>query len=280
MPGRVEGKVAFITGAARGQGRSHAVRLAEEGADIIAVDICRQVDETKRFYDGATEEDLAETARLVEKLDRRCVTSVADVRDFDALKSAVDAGVAELGGLDIVSANAGIFLHSDRTHEVTEADWDATLDINLKGVWQTAKAVVPHFIEQGRGGSIILTGSTGSLKGAANVAAYIAAKHGVVGLMRVLSNELAQYSVRVNCVHPTGVATPMLLNATTFGLFRPDVPNATQEDAEPVFVSTNALPIPWVEPRDVSNAVLFLASDEGRYITGTDLRVDAGYVTK
>jgi SDR family mycofactocin-dependent oxidoreductase len=280
MPGRVEGKVAFITGAARGQGRSHAVRLAEEGADIIAVDICETVPAARRFYEGPTEADLAETAKLVESHDRRVVTATVDVRDYAALKAALDDGVAQLGGLDIVCANAGIFLHSDKTHEVTESDWDDTLDINLKGVWQTAKAAVPILIEQGRGGSIILTGSTGSLKGAANVAPYIAAKHGVHGLMKVLSNELAPYDVRVNCVHPTGVATPMLLNDTTYGLFRPDVPNATQDDARPVFVSTNSLAIPWVEPVDVSNAVLYLASDEARYVTGTDLKVDAGYTTK
>lgn len=280
MSGRVEGKVAFITGAARGQGRSHAVRLASEGADVIAIDICRQIDSVKRFYDGATEEDLAETVQLVEKEGRRCFTAVADVRDYAGLKSALDAGVAELGRLDIVIANAGIFLHSDKTHEVTEQDWDDTQDINLKGVWQTAKAAVPHLIEQGRGGSMIFTGSTGALKGVANVAAYIAAKHGVRGLMKVLANELAPYNVRVNCVHPTGVATPMILNSPTFKLFLPDVENPTQEQAAPIFATTNGLSIPWVEPEDVSNAVLFLASDEARYITGTDLKVDAGNTVK
>ncbi|MFG1927367.1 mycofactocin-coupled SDR family oxidoreductase [Cryptosporangium sp. NPDC048952] len=278
--GRVEGKVAFITGAARGQGRSHAIRLAQEGADIIAVDVAEDIPSVTRFYPGATEADLAETVTQVEALDRRIIASKVDVRDYAALKNALDAGVAELGHVDIVSANAGIFLHSDKTHEVSDSDWDDVLDINLKGVWHTVKAAIPHLIQQGTGGSIILTSSTAGIKGTPNVAPYTASKHGVVGLMKTLALELAEHNIRVNSVHPTGVATNMILNETTFKLFLPDEEHPTQEQAAPVFQSTNALPVPWVEPIDISNALLFLASDEARYITGLELKVDAGYTTK
>lgn len=280
MAGRVAGKVAFITGAARGQGRSHALRLAEEGADIIAVDICESLPGMERYYPGATPEDLAETVRQVEALDRRIVAAQADVRDYAALKSALDAGVAELGHVDIVSANAGVFAFGDKTQDVTDEEWDLVNDINAKGVWHTAKAVIPHLIAQGTGGSIILTSSTAGLKGTPNVAPYTASKHAVVGLMRTLALELGQYSIRVNSVHPTGVATQMIQNEATYRLFLPDVEHPTKEQAEPVFTSTNALPIPWVEPIDISNAVLFLASDEARYITGLELKVDAGYTAK
>jgi len=280
MAGRVEGKVAFITGAARGQGRSHAVRLAQEGADIIAVDLCEPVPSIERYYPGATEDDLAETVRQVEALDRRIVAAKADVRDYAALRSALDAGVAELGHVDIVSANAGVFAFGEKTQDVTDADWQDVIDVNQTGVWHTAEAVIPHLIEQGTGGSMILTSSTAGLKGTPNVAAYTASKHAVVGIMRTLALELAPYSIRVNTVHPTGVGTDMILNEATFRLFMPDVEHPTKEQAAPVFASTNALPIPWVEPIDISNAVLFLASDEARYVTGTELRVDAGYTLK
>jgi SDR family mycofactocin-dependent oxidoreductase len=280
MSGRLEGKVAFITGAARGQGRSHAVRLAEEGADIIAVDICEPIGNVGKLYPPATEADLAATVEQVEKLDRRIVASKADVRDFDALKGALEEGISALGHVDVVSANAGIFLFGEQTHEVSDQDWDDVLDINLAGVWHTCKAVIPHLIEQGTGGSIILTSSTAGLKGTPNVAPYTASKHAVVGLMRTLALELAPHNIRVNTVHPTGVATDMILNEAAFKLFLPDVEHPTQDQAAEVFASTNALPIPWVEPIDISNAVLFLASDEARYVTGTELKVDAGYTLK
>jgi SDR family mycofactocin-dependent oxidoreductase len=280
MSGRVEGKVAFITGAARGQGRSHALRLAQEGADIIAVDIAEDIPSVTRFYPGATEADLAETVKEVEALDRRIVATKVDVRDYEALKAAFDAGIAELGHVDIVSANAGIFLHSDKTYEVSESDWDDVLDINLKGVWHTVKAAIPQMIEQGTGGSIILTSSTAGIKGTPNVAPYTASKHGVVGLMKTLALELAEHKIRVNSVHPTGVATNMILNETTFKLFLPGIEHPTQEQAAEVFQTTNALPVPWVEPIDISNAVLFLASEESRYVTGLQMTVDAGFTTK
>ena len=278
--GRVEGKVAFITGAARGQGRSHALRLAEEGADIIAIDIAESLPGMDRYYEGATEEDLAETVRQVEALDRRIFARKADVRDYSGLKAALDEGVAELGRVDIVSANAGVFAFGDQTHEVTDEEWQLVTDINQTGVWHTAKAVIPHLIEQGTGGSIIITSSTAGLKGTPNVAAYTASKHAVVGIMRTLALELAPHRVRVNTVHPTGVATDMILNEATFKLFLPDVEHPTKEEAAPIFESTNALPVPWVEPIDISNAVLWLASDEARYVTGNELKVDAGYTLK
>ena len=280
MAGRVEGKVAFITGAARGQGRSHAVRLAQEGADIIALDVAADIESVKRIYPGATEADLAETVAQVEALDRRIVAAKADVRDLDAVKGVLERGVAELGHVDIVCANAGIFLFGEPAHEVSETDWRDVLDINLTGVWQTCKAAIPHLIEQGTGGSIVITSSTAGLKGTPYVAPYTASKHAVVGLMRTLALELAPYRVRVNTVHPTGVATPMILNEPTYRLLVPGEENPTREQAAAVFTSTNALPVPWVEPEDVANAVLFLASDESRYVTGTELKVDAGYTIR
>ena len=280
MAGRVEGKVAFITGAARGQGRSHALRLAEEGADIIAVDIAEDIASVRRFYPGATEADLAETVKEVEALDRRIVATKADVRDYAALKAALDEGVAQLGRLDIVSANAGIFIFGEQTHLVSEGDWQDVIDINLTGVWHTAKAAVPHLIEQGTGGSIIITSSAAGLKGTPNVAQYTASKHAVVGLMRTLALELAPHMIRVNSVHPTGVDTIMIQNDATRKLFLPGVADPTREQAAEAFQATNVLPVPWVEPRDVSNAVLWLASDEARYVTGVTLPVDAGYTIR
>jgi SDR family mycofactocin-dependent oxidoreductase len=278
MTGRVAGKVAFITGAARGQGRSHAIRLAQEGADIIAVDICEDVPGIP--YPGPTEADLAETAKQVEALDRRIVATKADVRDYPALKAAVDDGVAQLGRLDIVSANAGIGTSPVKAWEMDDSTWQTMLDINLTGVWHAAKAAIPHLIEGGNGGSIILTSSAAGLKAYENIAHYVSAKHGVVGLMRTLALELAPYMIRVNSIHPTQVDTDMIQNEATYRLFRPDLEHPTREDFAPASQSVNALPIPWVEPVDISNAVLFLASDEGRYITGVTLPVDAGTVIK
>jgi SDR family mycofactocin-dependent oxidoreductase len=280
MPGRVEGKVAFITGAARGQGRSHAIRLAQEGADIIALDLCESIESVTPYYPGATEDDLAETVREIEALDRRIVATKADVRDYSAVKAALDDGIAQLGHVDIVAANAGIFEFGNASHEVSEQEWADVLDINLTGVWHTTKAVTPHLIEQGTGGSIIITSSTAGIKGTPYVAAYTASKHAVVGLMRTLALELAPHRIRVNTVHPTGVETNMIMNDATWRLFMPDVEHPTKEQAEAAFTPTNALPVPWVQPVDISNAVLFLGSDEARYVTGTELKVDAGYTIK
>jgi SDR family mycofactocin-dependent oxidoreductase len=278
MTGRVAGKVAFITGAARGQGRSHAIRLAQEGADIIAVDICEDVPGIP--YAGATEADLAETVKQVEALDRRIVAAKADVRDYAGLKSALDDGVAQLGRLDIVSANAGIGTAPVSAWEMEESIWQTMLDINLTGVWHTTKATIPHLIEGNRGGSIILTSSAAGLQAYPSIAHYVSAKHGVVGLMRALALELAPYFIRVNSLHPTQVDTPMIQNEPTWRLFRPDLEHPTQADFAPASQAMNALPIPWVDPVDISNAVLYLASDESRYVTGVTLPVDAGAVIK
>ena len=278
MTGRVDGKVAFITGAARGQGRSHAVRLAQEGADIIAIDICAPIENT--VYPPSTPEDLAETAELVKGLDRRIVTAQVDVRDYDALKAAVDDGVEQLGRLDIIVANAGIGNVGNMLHKIREHIWQDMIDVNLSGVWKTVKAGVPHLIAGGRGGSIILTSSVGGMKALAYTGHYCAAKHGVVGLMRSFAVELGQHMIRVNSVHPTQVNTPMAMNDATFRLFAPHKENPGPEDFAPMSQMMHTLPVPWVEPVDISNAVLFFASNESRYVTGVQLPVDAGSLLK
>jgi (+)-trans-carveol dehydrogenase len=278
MTGRVEGKVAFITGAARGQGRAHAVRLAQEGADIIAVDICKQIDSVQ--IPLSTPEDLAETADLVKGLNRRIYTAEVDVRDYDALKAAVDAGVEQMGRLDIIVANAGIGNGGATLDKTSEDDWTDMIDVNLAGVWKTVKAGVPHILAGGRGGSIILTSSVGGLKAYPHTGHYVAAKHGVVGLMRTFAVELGAQNIRVNSVHPTNVNTPLFMNEGTMKLFRPDLENPGPEDMKVVGQLMHTLPIGWVEPEDIANAVLFLASDEARYITGVTLPVDGGSCLK
>jgi SDR family mycofactocin-dependent oxidoreductase len=258
------GKVAFITGAARGQGRSHAVRLAEEGADIIAIDI-------------GSPTDLAQTVKEVEALDRRIVASQADVRDSGGLTAALDDGVARLGRLDIVVANAGI-VRFGTVEELTEQAWRDVIDVNLTGVWHTVKAAIPRLRAAG-GGSIIIIGT--GLKGKPNLGHYAAAKHGLVGLMQSLANELAPDMVRVNTVHPSAVDNDMIHNQALYHQLLPDHQgDITRQEIEPVFQTLNALPVPWVESVDISNAVLFLASDEARYITGVTLPVDAGASVK
>jgi SDR family mycofactocin-dependent oxidoreductase len=279
MAGRVEGKVAFITGAARGQGRSHAVRLAQEGADIIAVDVCKRISSNDDIP-APTSDDLAETADLVKGLNRRIVTAEVDVRDYDALKAAADSGVEQLGRLDIIVANAGIGNGGQTLDHVSESDWTDMIDVNLSGVWKSVKAAVPHLISAGRGGSIILTSSVGGLKAYAHTGHYIAAKHGVVGLMRTFAVELGHHSIRVNSVHPTNVNTPLFMNEGTMRLFRPDLENPGPDDMAVVAQMMHVLPIGWVEPVDISNAVLFLASDEARYVTGLTMTVDGGSMLK
>src|SRR3954452_16621032 len=275
--GRFDGKVAFITGAARGQGRSHAVRLAGEGADVIAVDRCADIPTVA--YDLATPADLAETVRLVQAHGRRVVAAPVDVRDADALDGALRAGVAELGGLDVVLANAGIGL-MDRAADPRQAFRDQ-LDVNLVGVWNTVQAAAPVLIEQGRGGAIVLTSSVFGLTGRGGSGTggddgYVASKHGVVGLMRTFATWLAPHGIRVNCVNPSGVATPMVLNPAVEALFGGDV----EQPAKPTDDVANLLAVTLVEPEDVSAAVAFLASDEARYITGVALPVDAGMLVR
>ena len=271
--GKLEGKVAFITGAARGQGRSHAIRLAQEGADIIAVDTAKQVATVP--YDTATAADLEQTVKDVEALDRRIVASEVDVRDLAALKKAADDGVAQLGRLDIVIANAGINSMAPAL-EMDEEMWQTMIDINLTGVWKSIRAAAPHIVAGGRGGSIVITSSLASISVNENIAHYSAAKSGLVGLMSVLAKELGPQSIRVNSIHPTTVATPMILNEATYKLFRPDLENPTRADFDEAASEMNRLPVPMVEPVDISEAVLYLVSDSGRYVTGTTHVVDAG----
>jgi SDR family mycofactocin-dependent oxidoreductase len=277
--GMLEGKVAFVTGAARGQGRSHAVRLAQEGADIIAVDLCRQIDTVA--YPMATPEDLQQTVKEVEALDRRIVASEADVRDTAALRAAVDEGVAQLGRLDIVAANAGIASFAP-VEDLSDEMWDDMVDTNLTGVFKTIRAAVPHLKANGQGGSIVITSSTAGIMGMANLAHYVSAKHGVVGLMKAMAIELAPHMIRVNSVHPTTVNTDMVQNQGIYDLFRPDLApgTATRDDAAEAFLTLNLLPIKWVEPVDISNAVVWLSSDMARYVTGVQLPVDAGSLVK
>ncbi len=275
--GRVAGKVAFITGAARGQGREHAIRLAEEGADIIGVDVCDDIDGVG--YPGATQADLDETAALVEKLDRRVVTAKVDVRDLEGLRAALQRGVDELGRPDIVVANAGISGVPAPAASIEEADWQTMLDINLTGVMHTVKVALPH-MSDGRGGSIILVSSMLGLRGGGYMAAYASAKHALVGLKNSLANELAPQWIRVNSIHPGNIRTPMLDNEWFHRTLRPDLAEPTMDDAAAVIGHFHMLPAPLIEARAVSHAVLFLASDESQYITGAALPVDAGAVAK
>jgi len=278
MAGRMDGKVAFVTGAARGQGRSHAVRLAQEGADIIAVDICRGFDASPA--DGATPEDLAVTAGMVKDAGGRVVTAEVDVRDSPALQAAVDSGVEQLGRLDAIVANAGIGTIAGKLHKIDEPIWQEMIDINLSGVWKSVKAGVPHILAGGRGGSIVLTSSVAGAKAYSHMGHYVAAKHGVIGLMRSFAVELGQHMIRVNSVLPTHVNTPLLMNDQTYRAFRPELDKPGPDDLAPVCQTFHYLPIPWVTAEDISNAVLFLASDEARYITGVALPVDAGSCLK
>ena len=271
MIGRVEGKVAFITGAARGQGRAHAVRLAQEGADIIAVDICQRLESV--VYPMSTREDLDETVRLVKDLGRGIVAHEVDVRDVEALQQAFDEGVTELGPVTIVVATAGIGPSGVAS---PDTQWDEVIGVNLKGVFNTGRVAIPSMIEHDAGGSIILTSSTGGLTGSpSNVAGmlgYTAAKHGVIGLMRSWANYLGPHNIRVNSVAPTTVRTPMANNGDLSSIMKyaPELANSL----------LNAMPVEAVEARDVANAVAWLASDEARYVTGTVVPVDAGNLNR
>lgn len=270
---RLKGRVALVTGAARGQGRSHAVRLAEEGADVIAVDICANMEMLP--YPLATPDDLAETVQQVEALDRRIVAAQVDVRDAGALQAAVDDAVRRLGRLDVVSANAGV-LSFARAENLTPVEWQAVLDVCLTGVWNTFRAAIPHIRAGGRGGSIVITSSASGVASRQHLAHYTSAKHGVIGLMKALALELAPEMIRVNAILPGSVNAPMARSEAIFRLIRPDLEHPTLEDALEVYSPMTAMPVPWVEPVDISNALLFLASDEGRYVTGVALPVDAG----
>jgi SDR family mycofactocin-dependent oxidoreductase len=265
----LQGRVALVTGAARGLGRAHALRLADEGADIVAVDLCGPVPTVP--YEPATPEDLAGTTRGVVERGVRCVALQADVRDAEAMEKAVAVALTELGRLDVVVANAGIASFGP-VWELTPQQWREVVDVNLTGVFHTVRPALTPMIEAGRGGSIVLVSSVAGLAAFPNVAHYNAAKHGVTGLMRSLAVELAPHGIRANSVHPTTVDTPMVHNPAFYAL----AGATTREHAARAYRKGNALPVPWVGAADVSNAVAWLASDQAAYVTGTALPVDAG----
>ncbi|WP_432038337.1 mycofactocin-coupled SDR family oxidoreductase [Streptomyces cucumeris] len=271
--GRVAGKVALVTGAARGMGRSHAVRLAQEGADIVAVDLCTDLETAP--YPGANGQDLASTTQLVEQLGQRIIARRADTRNFNELQAVVDEAIAEFGHIDVVCANAGMSSFGF-SWELTDEAWQEIIDVNLTGSWKTVKAVIPHMIERNEGGSLVFISSTAGLIGVPTMSHYTASKHGVVGLMRALAAELAPHNIRVNSVNPGNVDTPMVNNAPMRKIFLPEVADPTPEDANEVMKDMSALPTGWLDSQGVSDAVVYLASEEARHITGITLPVDAG----
>ncbi|HWD07446.1 MAG TPA: mycofactocin-coupled SDR family oxidoreductase [Amycolatopsis sp.] len=271
--GRVDGKVALVTGAARGQGRSHALRLAEEGADIIAVDVGESIPGVP--YPGATKADFDETVERIRALGVAVRPHQADVRDLTALRHAVDDGVTAFGRLDIVVANAGIATFGHLV-ELDEQAWQLMIDINLTGVWKTIRAAVPPMIEAGNGGAVVITSSAATAVATEHIGHYTAAKSGLDGMMRVLAKELGPHRIRVNTINPGNVQTDMVYNSAMYRLFRPDLDAPTSADLENVCLDLTVLPVPVVQPSDISNAVLYLASEEGRYVTGTTHFVDAG----
>jgi SDR family mycofactocin-dependent oxidoreductase len=275
VAGRLAGKVALVTGAARGIGRACAVRLAEEGADIALVDIGRDVETVP--YSGARADQLAAVEGEIEGAGPRAIAVQADVRDGEALRAAAARTVDELGRLDVLVAAAGIDSWG-KAWELTDEQWQTMIDVNLTGVWQSAKAVTPHMLER-RSGSMILIGSVLSHKHNAGFAHYTAAKHGVLGLTRAFALELAPFMIRVNSVDPTAVRTDMTINPDFLGELS-GRETGTVEDAEERLLRWNAMPLLMVEPVDIANAVLFLASDESRYITGVSLPVDLGAMLK
>ncbi|MDH6292432.1 mycofactocin-coupled SDR family oxidoreductase [Rhodococcus opacus] len=270
--GRMDGKVVLITGGARGQGRSHAVTLAEEGADIVVTDICEPVPEVLP-YQTATSDDLDETVRLVTKLDRRCIGLKADARDSEQMQAVVDQVISEFGRIDVLSVNHGVALNLPWDKQ-TDAMWDTVVESNLSAPWRAVRPVIPHMITNG-GGSIVFTASTAAMTTYPSLSAYSAAKTGVLGLMRSLATELAQHWIRVNAILPGNTATPMLHNQAVIDMFTGG-PGGTLDDMEFPSQATMLLPIPWLQPEDLSKALLFLASDDARYITGVALPVDGG----
>jgi len=278
VTGRLEGKVAFITGAARGQGRAHAVRMAEEGADIIAIDICRQIESNP--YPLSTPEDLAETEQQVKALGRRIVAQQADVRERHELRAAIAEGVRQFGRLDIVVANAGILpMHPEKWDA---ADFVDAVDVDLLGVMNAIAAALPHLPD---GASIVVTGSTAAMmeytvQGDPGGSGYGWAKKTLVPYTEQMALHLSGRSIRVNCIHPTNCNTALLHNELIYKMHRPDLENPTREEVEPVFQNFQAMPVPYVQPTDIANLAVFLASDEARYITGQQIRVDAGSMLK
>ncbi len=275
--GRFDGKVVFVSGVARGQGRSHAVRFASEGATIVGFDLCQDLPNAP--YPMATEADLAETVRQVEAAGGAMHAAMADVRDYRAVREVAKAGIERFGRLDVILANAGTYAPLPVQFVSTDS-WAETIDVNLTGVFHTVKAGIRQMIEQDEGGSVVITSSTAGLKGFWGAPAYNAAKHGVVGFMRSLALELAPNRIRVNSIHPTSVDTPMINNEVFPTLVRSDLEHPTFADVGEFLQGMQALPIPYVEPGDISAAVLWLCSDEARYITGVTLPVDGGALIK
>lgn len=274
---RLDGRVAFITGGARGQGRSHALRLAQEGASIVVVDACGGPDAYSwTAYGMSTKEDLAETVRRVEAEGVGVCAIQADVREFGGMKAAVDEALDRFGHIDLVAANAGICPFGPEAWNNDDQQWDDVYRVNLLGVRNTVKAVVPPMIEAARGGTITITSSGAGMTGAYGLSDYCSTKWGVIGYAKSVAREVAPYNIRVNVIAPGTVNTDMVQNDGVRRLFRPDLENPTQEDAAEAFMTTSLLKVPWVEPVDISNALLFLSSDEARYITGVVLPVDAG----
>jgi SDR family mycofactocin-dependent oxidoreductase len=277
--GRLTGKVAMVTGAARGMGRAHAVALAREGARVLICDLPPDADFASVEYDLAGGGELDETAEQVRALGGEAITAHADVRSEGELRALVDAGLERWSRVDILVANAGITGYAP-AHKLTEEAWDEILDVNLKGAWLSAKVVIPSLIEQGDGGSLVFISSGLGLKGLPEAGHYAAAKHGVVGLMRSLALELAPHWIRSNTIHPAGSRTPMAHNPMHFKRFAGGREGAKLEDVIEAYESIAALPIPWTEPEDIANAVVWLASDEARYVTGVCLPVDGGWSVK
>lgn len=274
----LEGKVAFITGIGKGQGRSHAVRLAREGAHIIGIDALKTYPWMN--YRLAEQSDVDETIRLVEAEGRRLFFEQADVTDLPSLERAVQAGVAEFGRLDVVAANAGAFPKGDLTWEADAPAWRECVEVNLFGVFHTVHAAVPHMVKAGNGGSIIITSSGAALVSGSYLSDYSAAKAALLSLTRTLAVELAPQWIRVNAICPGAVNTDMIANEAIYRMFRPDLDAPTREDTIDVWKSKHLLPVPWLEPSDISNAVAWLASDEARLVTGVTLPVDAGNTIK
>jgi (+)-trans-carveol dehydrogenase len=272
--GRFDGKVALISGVARGQGRSHALRLASEGAAIIGFDGLCTYDTVP--YKQATQDDLDETVKQVENAGGRILSGRADVRKRDEIDSIVAKGIAEFGGIDIVVANAGIGINSRPFWEVSQQEWDDVIDVCLMGVWHTVSAAAPAMIAAGKGGSIVVTASAAAIKAAPQLSPYIAAKTGVIGMMRSMANDLAPHKIRINCIAPTAVPTDFVLNDRLYQIFCPDKENPTVEDAAAILRGHHPLGEPWIQPSDASAAVAFLASDEARYISGILLPIDLG----
>jgi SDR family mycofactocin-dependent oxidoreductase len=277
--GTLDGKVAFVTGAGRGQGRASALRLAAEGADIITLDLSSDPG-TTLSYALSSESDLDETIGLIEERGRKAVKGIGDVRSLAEVQAVVDQGLEAFGHIDVVHANAGIGGWGV-TWELSEEQWREMIDINLTGVFNTVRAALPSMVERGEGGSVVLTSSTAGLLGYMNTAHYTAAKHGVVGLVKVLAQELGPHGIRINAICPTSVRTPLIINDATFELFAPDVENPGEDDVRAAFEGLNSLQgLAWLEPEDVADAVAWLCSDSAKYVHGIALPVDGGNLVR